>query len=64
LIFTILAAIATLALRAAGWPWVWAIVTGLGISFVVTTIGGYAIMVLMNAYGLMIERRERRKGGA
>ena len=55
MIFTILAFVFSLVLHAAGWPWLWAIVAGIGASFLVTTIGGYAIMFLM-----ALRRRAKR----
>mgnify|MGYP003290309392 CR=1 FL=1 len=41
MVFAILAIVAAVVLHAAGWRWPWAIVTGIGASFVVTTLGGY-----------------------
>jgi biotin transporter BioY len=60
-IFTILAVIISFVLIEADWPIFWAIAAGIGISFLITTVGGYLIMFLMAAYATLAGRRVKRR---
>jgi hypothetical protein len=45
----IIASIGAAILHSMGWPWPWAIVTGIGAGFIITTVPGFLLNVGLGA---------------
>jgi hypothetical protein len=57
----IIASIGAAILHSMGWPWPWAIVTGIGAGFIITTVLGFLLNVGLGAPMAFAEWRAERK---